>query len=120
MIIWGRTDGEHDVRFRTFLKCCVDEGITLSKEKCRFGLNEITFMGHVLTSDGLKTDPSKFEAVQKIPPPQDKVAVVERLRGTVNYLSDVIHPIFRVSQKFVPLISYIMIFDQNFIVTWNF
>lgn len=97
MIIWGRTDGEHDVRVRTFLKCCVDKGITLSKEKCRFGLNEIPFMGHVLTSDGLKPDPSKVEAVQKMAPPQDKAAVVERLRGTVNYLSDLIHPIYNLA-----------------------
>ena len=72
VIIWGRTDGEHDVRVRTFLKCCVDKGITLSKEKCRFGLNEIPFMGHVLTSDGLKPDPSKVEAVQKMAPHKTK------------------------------------------------
>ena len=117
VIIWGRTDGEHDVRVRTFLKCCVDEGITLSKEKCRFDLNKIPFMGHVLTSDGLKPDRSKVEAVQKVAPPQDKAAVVERLRGTVNYLSDVIHAIYRVSQKFVPLISCTITFDQKFIFT---
>ena len=98
VIIWGRTDGEHGVRVRTFLKCCVDEGITLSKEKCRFDLNKIPFMGHVLTSDGLKPDRSKVEAVQKVAPPQDKAAVVERLRGTVNYLPAVIHAIYRVSQ----------------------
>lgn len=72
MIIWGRKNGEHDARFRTFLKCFVDKGITLSREKCRFGLNEIPFMGHVLTSEGLKPDPSKVRAVQKMAPPQDK------------------------------------------------
>ena len=69
VIIWGRTDEEHDTRVRTFLNCCVDKGITLSKEKCRFGLSEIPFMGHVLTSDGLKPDPSKVEAVQNMVPP---------------------------------------------------
>ena len=57
-------------------------------------------MGHVLTSDGLKPDPSKLEAVQNMVPPQDK-ASVERLRGTVNYLpkfvpnlADVMRPIY--------------------------
>ena len=70
----------------------------MSKEKCRFGLNDFTFMGHVLTSDGLEPDRFKVEAVQKVAPSQDKAAVVERHRRTVNYLSDVIHPIYRVSQ----------------------
>ena len=57
-------------------------------------------MWHLLTGDGLKPDPSKVEAIQSMSPPQDKAAV-ERLRGTVNYLSrflpnvsDVMRPIY--------------------------
>lgn len=47
----------------------------------------------------IKPDPSKVEAIQIMSPPQEKAAM-ERLRGTVNYLSkfvpnlsDVMHPI---------------------------
>ena len=104
VIIWGRPYEEHHVRVRTFLKCCVDKGITLNKEKCHFRFNEIPFMGDVLSSDGLKPDPSKVEAVQNVAPPQDKAAV-ERLRRTVNYLSkfipnlsDVMHPIYNLAR----------------------
>ena len=57
----------------------------------------------MLSSDGLKPDPSKVEAVQNMAPPQDK-AVVERLKGTMNYLSkfvqnlsDVMRPIYDLS-----------------------
>ena len=56
-------------------------------------------MGHVVSSSGLKPDPSKIEAIVMMEPPTDN-AGVERLRGTVNYpsrfvpkLSDVIRPI---------------------------
>ena len=50
-------------------------------------------MGHVVSKEGLKPDPLRIEAVLKMEPPTDK-ASVERLRGTVNYLS-----------KFVPRLS---------------
>ena len=56
-------------------------------------------MGHVVSSSGLKPDPSKIEAIVRMEPPTDK-AGVKRLRRTVNYLSrfvpklsDVIRPI---------------------------
>ena len=99
VLIWGRTDDEHDERVRSFLQRCCEIGIALNKDKCRFGLQEIPFMGHVVSSSGLKPDPAKIEAIVKMKPPTDK-AGVERLRGTVNYLSrfvpklsDVIRPI---------------------------
>lgn len=49
-----------------------------------------------MSSEGLKPDPSKIEAILKMDPPKDK-AGVERLRGTVNYLS-----------RFLPKLSELM------------
>ena len=95
-LIWGRTDEEHDERVRLFLQRCCEIGIALNKHKCRFGLQEIPFMGHLVSSSGLKPDPAKIEAIVKMKPPTDK-AGVERLRGTVNYLS-----------RFVPKLSDVM------------
>ena len=79
-------------------------GIKFNIEKCRFSVGEIPFLGHVVTADGLKPDPSKVEAILKMERPGDKEAV-ERLRGTVNYLSrylpkltDVFRPIAALAQ----------------------
>ena len=41
-------------------------------------------MGHLITSEGLKADLGKIEAVTKIPKPQD-VKDVRKLCGFVNY-----------------------------------
>ena len=96
VIVWGRSNEEHDARVSLFLQRCSEIGISLNKEKCRFGLSEIPFMGHVVSNKGLKPDPSKVEAILKMEPPTDK-AGVERLRGTVNYLS-----------RFVPKLTDVM------------
>lgn len=49
-----------------------------------------------MSSEGLKPDPTKIDAVLKMKPPSDKAAV-ERLRGMVNYLA-----------RFVPRLSDVM------------
>ena len=96
VIIWGRSDEEHDAHVCQFLLRCCKTGISLNKEKCRFGLTEIPFMGHVVSSEGLKPDSTKIDAILQMKPPTDK-RTVERVRGTVNYLS-----------RFIPWLSDVM------------
>lgn len=46
-------------------------------EKCQFAKQEIHYLGHVLSGNGVHTDPSKVAAVMQWPPP----ANVHELRG---------------------------------------
>ena len=63
------------------------------------------YIGHVLTPDGLKPDPSKVKAIVAMSTPTDKKAL-QRLLGTVTYLakflpnlSDVTEPLRRLLDK---------------------
>ena len=86
IIIWGSSDAEHDDRLRKFLQRCQSVGIVLNKEKCQFRLQDISFLGHIVSSSGLKVDPSKVEAIVNMKPPTCKDDI-HRLRGMVNYLA---------------------------------
>lgn len=44
------------------------------------------YIGHLLTSEGLKVDPEKVQAINEMPRPTD-VKGVQRILGMVNYLS---------------------------------
>jgi hypothetical protein len=46
---------------------------------------EISYLGHILSRQGLKPDPKKISTVQQLPTPEDK-QVVQRLLGVVGYL----------------------------------
>ena len=46
--------------------------LKLNINKCSFGLNSVTYMGDVVSEEGLKTDPKKVEASQNISVPQCK------------------------------------------------
>src|SRR3984893_4075488 len=39
--------------------------------ECEFSKNEISFLGHVINSDGIKMEPSKVDAVVKWPQPKN-------------------------------------------------
>ena len=57
-----------------------------NREKLQLKCTETPFIGHVLTPERIKPDPTKVEAVLKMERPSD-VAAVRRLVGLVNYLS---------------------------------
>ena len=44
-----------------------------------------TYIGHLITAEGLKADPAKLEATAQVPRPDDKKSA-QRLIGMVNYL----------------------------------
>ncbi|KAL8609234.1 hypothetical protein ACOMHN_036678 [Nucella lapillus] len=87
---------------------CRNIGLRLNKEKADLKKQSITFLGHLVTSDGLKIDPEKLEAVRDIPKPMD-VEGVRRFCGFVNYLakflpklSEVLEPIRQLTRDNVP------------------
>ena len=96
---------DHDRNLQNLLQRCLDRGIVLSPEKMKLRLKEVPYMGHLLTSTGLKPDPAKVEAITNMPKPQD-IEGVQRLNGFINYLakflpklSEVMEPIRRLTRK---------------------
>ncbi|KAI4871331.1 hypothetical protein NFI96_009730, partial [Prochilodus magdalenae] len=70
LIIFGKTLEEHEERLLKVLDRLRDEGLKLSLDKCQFGRTSVTYVGHIVSQDGIATDPSKIEAVSAWPKPQ--------------------------------------------------
>lgn len=86
------------------MEWCHQKSIKLNKHKLALRVQEVDFMGHLLTAQGLNPDPKKGEAILKLPTPKSKEDN-ERLNGTVNYLakflprfSNVMEPLQRLTQ----------------------
>ena len=56
-------------------------------------MTEMSYIGHLLTHDGLKADPKKIDSIMNIKSPTS-LQQMKRFIGVVNYLS-----------KFIPYIS---------------
>ncbi len=59
-------------------------GIKLNLSKCNIGQREVKFLGHIVSSEGYKPDPSNVEAVQKMKPPSN-VKEVRRFLGMLGF-----------------------------------
>ncbi|XP_072142128.1 uncharacterized protein [Dermacentor andersoni] len=77
---------ERDARLSQVLSRLAKAGITLNQDKCRFGVPEVSFLGVVVSAQGIRPDPGKVEAVKAMEAPTD-VAGVIRLLGMVNHLA---------------------------------
>ena len=70
VIVHGKTQEEHDQNLRAALDRAASKHLTLSPEKLTVRAEEISYLGHILTADGLKPDPGKVKAiVDMVPPP---------------------------------------------------
>ena len=85
-----------DDNINGFLKCCATKGIVLNHDKFKHGVTCVPLMGHLLTSKGLKPDPSKVSAILDMPGPTD-IAGVHRFSGTITFLA-----------KFLPCLSEVI------------
>ena len=98
---------DHDATLLKLLDRCRERNLKLNREKLQLKCSETPFIGHVLTPEGVKPDPSKVEAILKMERPKD-VAAVRRLVGLVNYLSkflrklsELLEPLGRLTHKYV-------------------
>ena len=54
-----------------------DANLTLKSSKCKFGVDRVVFLGHVLSNNGVSVDPSNTDKVQNFPVPRTQ----KELRG---------------------------------------
>ena len=69
---WGKSNDE---RLEAVLQRCEEYGITLRKEKCQFGKEEVKWFGHIYSKQGMSPDPEKVEAIRQWEAPKDKAGV---------------------------------------------
>ena len=86
MIIFGKTDQEHDGNLLNFLEVCRKNNLTLNPDKMQFRLPKVSFFGHSWSDKGLSADPKKIEAVKRMEIPQD-VETMRSFLGLINYLN---------------------------------
>ena len=89
LIIAARDEQEHDRILRTVLQRAREKGVKFNKNKIQFKVSTVTYMGNVVTANGLQPDEQKIVAVVDMPPPTD-VSFLQRLLGMSRYLSQYI------------------------------
>ncbi|XP_070045364.1 uncharacterized protein [Nicotiana tomentosiformis] len=64
MLIYSRSMEEHEQYLRLVLQTFREQKLYAKFSKCKFWLDSVAFLGHVVLGEGIKVDPRKIEAVQ--------------------------------------------------------
>ncbi|XP_037528670.1 uncharacterized protein LOC119405916 [Rhipicephalus sanguineus] len=84
LLIASSTPDQHEVHLRSVFQRLAEHGILVNTDKSEFGVHKLTFLGHVISSSGIKPHPDKVKAVEQFPQPNNKRQLREFL-GLVNY-----------------------------------
>ena len=95
ILVWGSTVEEHDKRLKLALDKLRQNNVKLSESKCEFRKDQIDYVGHNLSSEGLKPAEEKIRAVRDMKKPENKKEL-QTFLGFITYL-----------QKFLPNMSEI-------------
>ena len=79
--MFGRDLEEHN---HTVLERIRLAGLQLKVQKCHIAREQVQYLGHVVSADGVRTDPKKLEAVEQYPPPAD-VKTLRSFLGLASY-----------------------------------
>ena len=71
VVVFASSFDEHLRRLEAVLEAIKTSGLTLKPEKCRFAYEELLFLGHVISRDGVRPDPRKTAAIAGFPKPTD-------------------------------------------------
>lgn len=85
IIVFSHSHEEHLQHLRrTFLKCR-RYGVSLNPKKSYFAMKEGKLLGHIVSAEGVKIDPTRVEAISKLSIPRPKKDIQSFL-GTINFI----------------------------------
>jgi len=108
ILIFSNSPEEHEQHLRQVLDVLRKHKLYCKESKCEFFKKEIAFLGHVLSSDGVKADPRKVQSIVDWPQPEN-VKQVRSFLGLANYyrryvsgFSKMAAPLTQLTKKAVP------------------
>jgi hypothetical protein len=70
ILVYFKNEEEHEEHLRLVLQKLRENQLYVKFSKCEFWLDEVSFLGHVITNGGIAVDPGKVRDVLKWEPPQ--------------------------------------------------
>ena len=84
ILVYSKSKKEHEEHLRMVLEMLREKKLYAEFSKCEFWLDSVSFLGHVVSKDGVMVDPSKIEAVKSWIRPTN-VTEVRSFVGLASY-----------------------------------
>lgn len=70
ILIYSSSMAEHETHLRLVLELFETHQLFANKKKCLFAQSQIEYLGHIISAQGVSTDPAKTEAMRAWPTPK--------------------------------------------------
>ena len=84
IIIFAPSFQEHQQRLREVFDRLREAGLKLKPSKCHFAQESVAFLGHIVSVNGIQTDPAKTERISSWPTPRS-VEEIRSFLGLATY-----------------------------------
>ena len=105
ILVYSKDRENHDTHLRVVLETLRKEQLYAKLSKCEFWLNEVSFLRHIVSKEGIRVDPKKIEVVVEWKPPRN-VTELRSFLGLAGYyrrfvkgFSMIVTPMTRLLQK---------------------
>ena len=103
ILIYSKDEEEHARHLRIILTRLREHQLYAKFSKCKFWLDRVQFLGHVLTPEGVSVDPSKVQDVVDWKPPRS-VHQIRQFLGLAGYYRHFIPDFSKIAQPMTKLL----------------
>ena len=118
IFVFSETPKEHIKKLRGVFSKLVQAGLKSKPKKCKFFKSRISYLGHIVSSSGIETDPRKVEVVKTWAIPKT-VTDVRSFLGFINYYRRFIKDYAKVARPLNALISGENASKKKKLIEWN-
>ena len=84
ILVYSKDREDHDTHLRVVLETLKKEQLHAKLSKCEFWLGEVSFLGHIVSEEGIRVDPKKIKVIIEWKPPRNVTEVCSFL-GLAGY-----------------------------------
>ena len=112
ILVYSKSREEHERHLSILLQTLIDKRLYAKLKKCEFWLDRVSFLGHVVTKDGISVDPGKVDAVSNWRRPTS-VTEIRSFLGLASYYRRFIEGFSKIALPLTSLTQKVVKFEWS-------